>query len=51
VTDQKRQLSVARASVAELIDLIGADRSTVSKHLSVLKAAGIVTDEKKGVQV
>jgi ArsR family transcriptional regulator len=25
--------------------------STVSKHLSVLKAAGIVADEKRGMQV
>jgi ArsR family transcriptional regulator len=31
--------------------MIGADTSTVSKHLSVLKNAGIVQDEKRGTQV
>jgi ArsR family transcriptional regulator len=33
-------------NVSELTDLVGADQSTVSKHLSVLKNAGIVTDRK-----
>jgi DNA-binding transcriptional ArsR family regulator len=37
--------------VAELTDLIGADMSTVSKHLSVLKAAGIIDDDKRGAHV
>jgi DNA-binding transcriptional ArsR family regulator len=37
--------------VCELTEMVGADISTVSKHLSVLKAAGIVTDEKRGAQV
>ena len=31
--------------------MIVADISTVSKHLSVLKQAGIVEDEKRGLQV
>jgi len=35
----------------ELTEKIGADVSTVSKHLSVLKTAGIVRDEKRGAQV
>jgi ArsR family transcriptional regulator, arsenate/arsenite/antimonite-responsive transcriptional repressor len=34
--------------VKELTELIGADISTVSKHLSVLKNAGIIIDEKRG---
>ena len=34
--------------VGELTDMIGADASTVSKHLSVLKNAGLVADEKRG---
>lgn len=34
--------------VCELTALIGADTSTVSKHLSVLKNAGVVKDEKRG---
>jgi ArsR family transcriptional regulator len=37
--------------VCELTDMIGADTSTVSKHLSVLKEAGIVGVEKRGTNV
>ncbi len=37
--------------VCELTELVGSDTSTVSKHLSVLKAAGIVTDRKQGTTV
>jgi len=37
--------------VCDLTELIGADVSTVSKHLSVLRQAGIVIDEKRGNQV
>lgn len=37
--------------VCDLTELIGADISTVSKHLSVLKQAGIVIDDKRGNQV
>ena len=37
--------------VCELRELVGADMSTVSKHLSVLKEAGIVQDEKRGTNV
>lgn len=33
--------------VNELTEMIGADTSTVSKHLSVLKNAGLVSDEKR----
>lgn len=35
--------------VCELTELVGADQSTVSKHLAVLKNAGIVADRKDGV--
>jgi ArsR family transcriptional regulator len=45
------ELSRHPRCVCELTDLIGADISTVSKHLSVLKNAGIVDDEKRGTQV
>lgn len=34
--------------VCDLQKLVGADMSTVSKHLSVLKEAGVVQDEKRG---
>jgi len=37
--------------VCELQEIIGSDMSTVSKHLSVLKSAGIVTSRKEGLQV
>ena len=45
------ELVAGERCVCELTDMIGADKSTVSKHLSVLKAAGIVEDEKRGLQV
>jgi ArsR family transcriptional regulator len=35
--------------VCELTELVGADQSTVSKHLAVLKQAGLVDDRKDGV--
>ena len=31
--------------------MIGTDTSTVSKHLSILKKAGILNDEKQGTMV
>ncbi|MFO7570189.1 MAG: metalloregulator ArsR/SmtB family transcription factor [Smithellaceae bacterium] len=42
------ELNKGERCVGELTDMIGADTSTVSKHLSVLKNAGLVTDEKRG---
>ena len=45
------ELSRAERCVCELTEMVGADVSTVSKHLSVLKQAGIVQDEKRGQQV
>ena len=37
--------------VCELTDLIGADTSTVSKHLSILKNTGLVQSRKEGTTV
>jgi ArsR family transcriptional regulator len=37
--------------VCVLTEVAGLDMSTVSKHLSVLKEAGVVQDEKRGLQV
>jgi len=34
--------------VCELTEMIGADVSTVSKHLSILREVGIIVDEKRG---
>jgi ArsR family transcriptional regulator len=45
------ELSRKERCVCDLRDMIGADISTVSKHLSVLKNAGIVLDKKRGNQV
>ena len=45
------ELSRRERCVCELTALVGADMSTVSKHLSILKAAGIVRDEKRGSSV
>ncbi len=45
------ELAKQERCVLELTEMIGADMSTVSKHLYVLKAAGIVEDEKRGTQV
>jgi len=44
-------LAVEERCVCELREIVGSDMSTVSKHLSVLKAAGIVQDRKAGLQV
>jgi hypothetical protein len=45
------QLARAPRCVCELTALIGADVSTVSKHLAVLRSAGLVEDGKRGAQV
>ncbi|MDD3846246.1 MAG: metalloregulator ArsR/SmtB family transcription factor [Syntrophorhabdaceae bacterium] len=38
-------------SFSELFDLFSLDKSTVSKHLLVLKEAGIVTSQKVGTDM
>jgi ArsR family transcriptional regulator len=45
------ELSRSERCVCELKEMIGSDMSTVSKHLSVLKDAGLVADDKRGTQV
>ncbi|MHB8078853.1 MAG: ArsR/SmtB family transcription factor [Candidatus Krumholzibacteriia bacterium] len=45
------ELSRGERCVCELRDLVGADISTVSRHLAVLREAGLVSDDKRGVQV
>lgn len=45
------ELSRGERCVCELTALVGADISTVSKHLSVLKKVGIVADRKDGLMV
>jgi ArsR family transcriptional regulator len=45
------ELARGERCVCELRELVGTDLSTVSKHLTLLKNAGIVEDDKRGVQV
>ena len=45
------ELSRGERCVCELTEMVGSDISTVSKHLSLLRNAGIVQDEKRGSQV
>lgn len=37
--------------VCDLRDLVGDDVSTVSKHLSILRSAGVLLSEKRGLNV
>jgi DNA-binding transcriptional ArsR family regulator len=45
------ELAKGERCVRELTAMIGADISTISKHLSIMKGAGIVAGEKRGSQV
>lgn len=45
------QLADGEKCVCELAESIDADFSTISKHLLVLKQAGVVEDEKRGKKV
>jgi len=45
------ELSRGERCVCELTEMVGADVSTVSKHLAVLKDAGLVLDNRRGQQV
>jgi DNA-binding transcriptional ArsR family regulator len=42
------RLQRGECSVTELTGLVGSDRTTVSKHLAVLRAHGIVADRREG---
>lgn len=45
------ELGRGERCVAELKELVGLSWSTVSRHLALLRQAGIVRDEKRGNQV
>lgn len=45
------QLRDGERCVCDFVDAVKVDFSTISKHLSVLKEAGIVADDKRGKQV
>jgi len=44
-------LAKGERCVCELNELFEADHSTISKHLAVLKQAGVVSDRKDGLKV
>jgi len=37
--------------VCDLKDLVGADMSTVSKHLSMMRQAGVLVSDKRGLNI
>ena len=37
--------------VCDLVELMGVDQSTVSKHLSIMREAGLVQDRREGNRV
>lgn len=45
------ELSKRALYVNEITEMVGVDISTISRHLSLLKNAGIVADEKKGKSI
>lgn len=45
------ELRLKERCVCNLAEMVGSDVSTVSKHLALLRQAGIVEDEKRGQQV
>ncbi len=45
------ELAKGEKCVCEFVEEVGADFSTVSKHLSLLKEAGIVQVDKRGQKV
>ena len=46
-----QELGRGERCVCDLQEMIGSDMSTVSKHLSVLREAGLVRDDRRGAQV
>ena len=45
------ELASGERCVCDLVELVGLGWSAVSRHLAVLKAAGVLEDEKRGLQV
>ena len=45
------RLSRGECTAGELTQLVGSDQTTVSKHLAVLRAHGIVEDRREGSSV
>lgn len=45
------ELSRGERCVCDLTEMVGAEMPTVSRHLSLLKQAGLVADEKRGAKI
>jgi ArsR family transcriptional regulator len=45
------ELSRGERCVCELTELVGVEMPTVSRHLSLLRQAGLVEDDKRGAMV
>jgi DNA-binding transcriptional ArsR family regulator len=45
------ELSRGERCVCELTGMIGVEMPTVSRHLSILKKAGLVHDERRGLKI
>lgn len=45
------ELMKGERCVCELKELVGADLSTVSKHLTLMRGAGVLTCEKRGLNI
>ncbi|MHC1789749.1 ArsR/SmtB family transcription factor [Solidesulfovibrio sp.] len=45
------ELSRGERCVCELTQMVDADISTISRHLSQLREAGIIASDKRGIQV
>ncbi len=45
------ELGKGEKCVCELTEMVGADISTISRHLSIMKNAGIVDYEKRGTSI
>ena len=45
------KLASGERCVCDLVELVGLGWSAVSRHLAVLKAAGVLEDEKRGLKV
>lgn len=46
-----RELAEGEKCVCDLVSAVGLSWSTVSRHLSVLRNAGVLEDDKRGLQV
>jgi ArsR family transcriptional regulator len=44
-------LSREEKCVCDIVDYVGTSQSNISKHLSIMKGAGILSDRKEGLSV